>query len=96
MEVTTVVAGILFEDNQVLIAQRAGNDKLNGKWEFPGGKLQEGENMHQSSSKPYRLMAYIGKKISGTFQRYVHQDLQWIDIKELDHYDFFRGRQTSD
>src|SRR5699024_8017858 len=90
MEVTTVVAGILFEDNQVLIAQRASNDKLDGKWEFPGGKLQEnetneqglrrelqeelgvetnmhtflGENMHQSSSKTYRLMAYIGERIA--------------------------------
>ena len=42
-KVTTVAAGILIENNKVLIAQRGGNDSLAGKWEFPGGKLMKDE-----------------------------------------------------
>lgn len=37
-----VTAAIILKDNNVLIAQRALNDKLAGKWEFPGGKIEQG------------------------------------------------------
>jgi 8-oxo-dGTP diphosphatase len=39
-----VVAGALFDERgQVLIAQRPPGKALAGRWEFPGGKLHEGE-----------------------------------------------------
>lgn len=38
-----VTAAIILKGNQVLIAQRAPGDKLAGKWEFPGGKVEPGE-----------------------------------------------------
>lgn len=38
-----VTAAIIIKDHQVLIAQRAPDDKLAGKWEFPGGKIEPGE-----------------------------------------------------
>lgn len=38
-----VTAAIILKNNQVLIAQRAVDDKLAGKWEFPGGKIEIGE-----------------------------------------------------
>lgn len=34
-----VTAAIILMEHRVLIAQRAPEDKLAGKWEFPGGKL---------------------------------------------------------
>lgn len=40
---TTVIAAIIVQDDKVLIAQRAEGQKLAGKWEFPGGKIEEGE-----------------------------------------------------
>ena len=43
-----VAAGILFRRNRVLICQRAGPGAFDGKWEFPGGKLQEGESAAQA------------------------------------------------
>jgi len=46
--VKDVVAAILFKDKKVLIAQRADNDPLAGYWEFPGGKIEEGESPEQS------------------------------------------------
>ena len=39
-----VVAGALFNKlRQVLIAQRLPGSHMAGRWEFPGGKLEEGE-----------------------------------------------------
>jgi len=39
-----VSAGILSRGEQVLICQRPQAGAFAGKWEFPGGKLQEGES----------------------------------------------------
>ena len=38
-----VTAAIIMQDGKVLIAQRAREDSLALKWEFPGGKVEEGE-----------------------------------------------------
>lgn len=39
-----VVAGIIFKDNKILIAQRKGG-KYDGLWEFPGGKIEKNETV---------------------------------------------------
>lgn len=46
--VKDVVAAILIKDKKVLIAQRANHDPLAGLWEFPGGKIEEGESPEES------------------------------------------------
>jgi len=38
-----VVAGLIMCNNQVLIGQRKRGKDLEYKWEFPGGKLEQGE-----------------------------------------------------
>ena len=43
-----VVAAILFKDEKVLIAQRANHDPLAELWEFPGGKVEDGESPEDS------------------------------------------------
>jgi 8-oxo-dGTP diphosphatase len=42
-----VTAAIIIKDNKVLIAQRAPGQKMSGKWEFPGGKTEEGETLEE-------------------------------------------------
>ena len=43
-----VTAGIIINDeNKILIAQRSREDKLSLKWEFPGGKIMEGESLQE-------------------------------------------------
>ena len=42
-----VTAAILFENHQLLIAQRKSTDKLPLKWEFPGGKIEDNETPEQ-------------------------------------------------
>lgn len=44
-----VVAALIKKDNQVLIAKRAtGDENVCGKWEFPGGKVEENESEQQA------------------------------------------------
>jgi len=40
-----VTAAVIRKDGQVLIAQRPADGLLGGLWEFPGGKLQAGEDL---------------------------------------------------
>ncbi len=42
-----VTAAIILKDNKVLIAQRAPNQRMEGRWEFPGGKIEPGETPQQ-------------------------------------------------
>jgi 8-oxo-dGTP diphosphatase len=43
-----VTAGILSRDGRVLIALRKPGKHMGGKWEFPGGKIEQGETPEQS------------------------------------------------
>lgn len=44
-----VVAALIKKDNKILIARRStGDESLLGKWEFPGGKVEPGENEYQA------------------------------------------------
>lgn len=42
-----VSAGIICNNGKILIAQRKLNKSLGGKWEFPGGKQEEGETLEE-------------------------------------------------
>ena len=42
-----VVAGVIFRGGRVLVARRA-RGELSGKWEFPGGKVEPGEEPRAS------------------------------------------------
>lgn len=43
-----VVCAIILKENKILIAQRSEKMKLPLKWEFPGGKLEDGENEEEA------------------------------------------------
>jgi 8-oxo-dGTP diphosphatase len=38
------VAGILINDRKVFVAKRGPAGSFHGRWEFPGGKVEEGES----------------------------------------------------
>jgi 8-oxo-dGTP diphosphatase len=46
-EPTRVTAAILRKEGKILIAKRQSGDAFEGKWEFPGGKIEEGETPEQ-------------------------------------------------
>ena len=45
---TQVVAALLTDGDQVLVAQRKSTDSGAGFWEFPGGKVEAGESFEQA------------------------------------------------
>jgi 8-oxo-dGTP diphosphatase len=47
------VAGIVIEGKRVLIARRLPGGDLGGKWEFPGGKAEEGESPQEALIREY-------------------------------------------
>lgn len=44
MSTIKVVAGVIFNKNKFLIARRKKGKKLEYKWEYPGGKVEEKES----------------------------------------------------
>lgn len=44
-QVKPVAAAIAFNEGKVLVTRRAAGQKLAGLWEFPGGKLEQGEDV---------------------------------------------------
>ena len=40
-----VVAGLIFDQGRLLVCQRNSRGPFALKWEFPGGKLEQGEGL---------------------------------------------------
>ena len=50
-----VAVGIVFDsDGKVLVGQRVVKDRYYAKWEFPGGKLEKGETVHQALKREFK------------------------------------------
>ena len=62
-----VTAGIIRSDDRVLICQRHHSDAYGLQWEFPGGKVEEGEEMKTSLrrelAEELAIQAEIGSEV---------------------------------
>jgi 8-oxo-dGTP diphosphatase len=68
-----VVAGALFDrDGRVLIAQRPPGKALAGRWEFPGGKLEPGEDPLDGLVRELREELGIDVRRAHRLLRYRH------------------------
>ncbi len=69
-----VTAAIIEKDEKYLITQRASNDKLPLKWEFPGGKVELGETPEECLIRELKeelnLDIVVGKKIATSIYSY--------------------------
>ena len=43
----TVTAAVAYKEGTVLLTRRAPSEKLPGYWEFPGGKVDDGESLEE-------------------------------------------------
>ncbi|HMR01542.1 MAG TPA: NUDIX domain-containing protein, partial [Candidatus Gracilibacteria bacterium] len=57
-----VVAGLLIHEGKVLIARRRLWDSNGGKWEFPGGKVESGEDRRAALKR--EMMEELGVEVS--------------------------------
>jgi len=85
-----VTAAIIINNGKVLIAQRAENQQLAGKWEFPGGKVEPGETPEECLKREIKEELGINIEVNDFFgESTYHYDTgtikllayksQWID-----------------
>ena len=95
-----VVAGVIFDENKVLATQR-GYGKYDGYWEFPGGKIEEGETHKQALARELKEELAIEVEVGEimTTINYNYPDFQLVmycyktkiiggEIKLLEHKDY--------
>lgn len=75
-----VIAAVIKKDDKVLIAQRAKKDALYGKWEFPGGKMEQEETEHECLRRElfeeFGIQADIGSYICSSFFEHKGQSME--------------------
>ncbi|MGI6549864.1 MAG: (deoxy)nucleoside triphosphate pyrophosphohydrolase [Syntrophomonadales bacterium] len=80
--VKDVTAAIIIRDNRVLITRRARNQKLAGKWEFPGGKIEKGESpegcLIRELEEELGIRVLVGQKFGVSQYRYEHGEIRLL------------------
>lgn len=96
-----VVAGVIYKNNKFLIAQRNLKKAQGGLWEFPGGKVEEGESYENALAREIKeefnanieVNEYIGENI----YHYPEKDIRLLfykarllseNIELLEHEDY--------
>ena len=96
-----VVAGVIYKNNKFLIAQRNLKKAQGGLWEFPGGKVEEGESYENALARKIKeefnanidVNEYIGENI----HHYPEKDIRLLfykarllseNIELLEHEDY--------
>ena len=75
-----VIASVFIENGKILIAQRGKQDSLFGKWEFPGGKMEEGETEKECLARElfeeFGIQATIDSYIASSFFEHKGQNME--------------------
>ena len=71
-----VTAGIIRKNGSVLLARRSPGEKLAGFWEFPGGKVENGETpeacLVRELKEELGIQTRVGEKFSENLYQYDH------------------------
>ena len=74
----TSIACIAFDGEKILIAHRNPVGQMGGRWEFPGGKVEEGESDERAIVREFEeefgVKVSVGEKIAQTF--FMHNGAQ--------------------
>ena len=85
-----VVAGIVINQNKILIGKRKDKDIGGGKWEFPGGKIEIGETNSEALERELYEELGISVKIGKELMNYEHMfktTIYNISFMEIIDYD---------
>ncbi len=67
-----IVVGIVHKDGHILITQRKTDGLLGGLWEFPGGRVNNGEISEQACIKKIKEKVDLTIKVDGFFTQVSH------------------------
>lgn len=77
-----VTAAILIKDDKLLIAKRKPNDKLANKWEFPGGKIEDGETPEQclkrEMKEEFDINVSVDEYLGSSIYQYSHVSIKLL------------------
>jgi len=72
--VKQVVAALIFKDGKVLVCQRTRHQTMPLKWEFPGGKIEEGEQprdaLRRELDEELGIEAIVGDEVARIRHQY--------------------------
>jgi len=68
-----VAAGLVFHQQKLLITQRPVGTHLAGLWEFPGGKLEQGETFEKCLARELREELAIEVALGQLFEEITHE-----------------------
>lgn len=78
----TVTAAILEKDGRILIARRKRGDRLADKWEFPGGKIEEGETpevcLRRELQEEFGIDVVVGRFVGRSRHVYPHVEIDLL------------------
>jgi 8-oxo-dGTP diphosphatase len=84
-----VVAALIWQDGHVLVCQRTRHQTMPLKWEFPGGKIEEGEQprdaLRRELEEELGIQAVIGDEVSRIRHEYPNGnavELRFYDVRE--------------
>jgi 8-oxo-dGTP diphosphatase len=78
----TVTAAVLEKDGRILIARRKRGDRLADKWEFPGGKIEEGETpeacLRREMQEEFGIDVVVGGFVGRSLHAYPHVEIDLL------------------
>jgi 8-oxo-dGTP diphosphatase len=79
-DIVKVTAAILDKEGRIIIAQRKSSDHLSGKWEFPGGKVENGETPEECLARELKeefdIEVAIGEFLGSNVHHYDHISIE--------------------
>jgi 8-oxo-dGTP diphosphatase len=83
-----VVAALIWKDGKLLICQRTRHQVMPLKWEFPGGKIEEGEQPRDALRRELDEELGIAATVGDEVTRFTHQypngnvvELRFYDVR---------------
>ncbi|HTZ85001.1 MAG TPA: (deoxy)nucleoside triphosphate pyrophosphohydrolase [Candidatus Acidoferrales bacterium] len=84
-----VVAGLIVQNGKLLVCQRTRHQTMPLKWEFPGGKIEEGEQPRDALRRELEEELGIQAKIGNEIVRIQHEypnhgmvELRFFEVRE--------------
>lgn len=82
---TRVTAAVLERDSQILIAKRRQGARLGGLWEFPGGKIEDGEDPKDCLARELHeelgITSEIGELLVSHVHHYPHISIELLSYR---------------